>query len=373
MSETRDMIEQSIGRIFAAHVDRNLLDAAEAQPWGSVQRDLWDTVEQAGFADVLGAADRDGEGERAGAHGAGHDTVWSDAYPVFHALGRYRVPLPLAETALARALAQGSGLELEAPGPMTLAQIPSSGQKTVNASLAGGDLILSGTLQSVPWARMARRIVVAVQLDGRSLIGLIDPEQAGLTIEPGANLAGEPRDVVRLDACRCVSFAHADASLPLEPVAVCGALARAAMMAGAVESILAESVQYANERVQFGRPIGKFQAIQQSIAVLAGEATSAQCASAAGFEGARPWPGRFDAAVAKIRAGQAAGLAAGIAHQVHGAIGFTWEHTLHYATQRLWSWRSEFGAESAWAQELGHQAIGRGAARFWEDMTARQL
>ena len=373
MSETRDMIEQSIGRIFAAHVDRNLLDAAEAQPWGSVQRDLWDTVEQAGFADVLSAADRDGEGERAGAHGAGHDTVWSDAYPVFHALGRYRVPLPLAETALARALAQGSGLELEAPGPMTLAQIPSSGQKTVNASLAGGDLILSGTLQSVPWARMARRIVVAVQLDGRSLIGLIDPEQAGLTIEPGANLAGEPRDVVRLDACRCVSFAHADASLPLEPVAVCGALARAAMMAGAVESILAESLQYANERVQFGRPIGKFQAIQQSIAVLAGEATSAQCASAAGFEGARPWPGRFDAAVAKIRAGQAAGVAAGIAHQVHGAIGFTWEHTLHYATQRLWSWRSEFGAESAWAQELGHQAIGRGAARFWEDMTARQL
>jgi acyl-CoA dehydrogenase len=369
MSETRDMIEESIGRIFAEHVDRKLLDAAEAEPWGSAQQRLWETVEEAGFADVLNAAERGGEGSAG--HAAEHDMVWRDAYPVFHALGRYRVPLPLAETAIARALAQGSGLAVDVGGPMTLAQLSSSGETTASAALVGGELVLSGVLPSVPWARMAKRIVVAVRLDGRSLIGLLDPERTGMTIEHGANLAGEPRDLVRFDACRCVSFAHADASLPAEPVKVCGALGRAAMMAGAVESILAESVQYANERIQFGRPIGKFQAIQQSIATLAGEATSAQCASAAGFEGARPWPGRFDAAVAKIRAGQAAGAAASIAHQVHGAIGFTWEHTLHYATQRLWSWRSEFGAESEWAQELGQQAIGRGAARFWEDMTAR--
>src|SRR3546814_1067112 len=62
---------------------------------------------------------------------------------------------------------------------------------------------------------------------------------------------------------------------------------------------------------------------------------------------------------------------ASIAHQVHGAIGFTYEHALHFATRRLWSWRAEFGAESHWAELLGRAAIRRGADRLWPDLTAR--
>ena len=44
--------------------------------------------------------------------------------------------------------------------------------------------------------------------------------------------------------------------------------------------------------------------------------------------------------------GEAAGIGAAIAHQMHGAIGFTQEHQLHYLTRRLWSWRDEFGNEA---------------------------
>ena len=79
----------------------------------------------------------------------------------------------------------------------------------------------------------------------------------------------------------------------------------------------------------------------------------------------------FHVAAAKIRAGEAAGIAAGLAHAVHGAIGFTYEHSLHFATRRLWSWRAEFGGESRWSAELGRHVTSRGADQLWPDLTAR--
>jgi acyl-CoA dehydrogenase len=105
--------------------------------------------------------------------------------------------------------------------------------------------------------------------------------------------------------------------------------------------------------------------------VLAGHAAAAGIAAERAFAAADSGDLGFHVAVAKIRAGEAAGLAAGIAHQVHGAIGFTYEHVLQFATRRLWSWRSEFGTESRWAEELGRAACARGADRLWEYVTGR--
>ncbi|MNP45979.1 hypothetical protein D3C76_1399470 [compost metagenome] len=81
----------------------------------------------------------------------------------------------------------------------------------------------------------------------------------------------------------------------------------------------------------------------------------------------------FDVAVAKVCAGEAATLATSVAHQVHGAIGFTHEHTLHFATRRLWSWRDEFGSDAQWAEVLGQAAIAAGGEGFWAALTAREL
>ena len=75
-------------------------------------------------------------------------------------------------------------------------------------------------------------------------------------------------------------------------------------------------------------------------------------------------------AAAKIRAGEAAGAVAEIAHQVHGAIGFTHEHSLHRLTRRLWSWRDEFGTESHWSRELGRTVMAAGADTLWPTITA---
>ena len=79
-----------------------------------------------------------------------------------------------------------------------------------------------------------------------------------------------------------------------------------------------------------------------------------------------------EVAAAKVVAGEAAGIAAAIGHQVHGAIGYTYEHALHFITRRLWSWRSEFGTEAEWAEEIGRAAMARGAGALWDDVTRRR-
>ena len=151
-----------------------------------------------------------------------------------------------------------------------------------------------------------------------------------------------------------------------------GALFRAAQMAGAMEAALELSTRYANDRIQFGRPIARFQVIQQQLALLAEQTAAASVAvesAAIAVAADRPLSA-LAVAAAKIRAGEAAGKVAEIAHQVHGAIGFTHEHSLHRLTRRLWTWRDEFGTESYWSRELGKTVMTAGAEALWPAITA---
>ena len=144
-----------------------------------------------------------------------------------------------------------------------------------------------------------------------------------------------------------------------------GALCRSVQMAGALERTLELSLLYANERIQFGRPIAKFQAIQHMLAQLAGQVAAASAAADAAVEASGRAADEFAVAVAKSRAGEAAGKGAEIAHQVHGAMGYTREHNLHYLTRRLWSWRDEFGNETLWQSHLGRMVAAQGADALW--------
>ncbi len=76
-------------------------------------------------------------------------------------------------------------------------------------------------------------------------------------------------------------------------------------------------------------------------------------------------PDLLRVASAKIRAGEAATRAAEIAHQVHGAIGYTEEHQLHRFTLRLWAWRDEFGSETEWASWVGAAVARIGGEGLW--------
>jgi acyl-CoA dehydrogenase len=150
-----------------------------------------------------------------------------------------------------------------------------------------------------------------------------------------------------------------------------GAFARTAQIAGALDAALQLSIAHANERVQFGKPIGKFQAVQQSLAVFAEEAAAVNCAGQAAARSTDHGDGGFEIAAAKLRANMAAGTGAAIAHQVHGAIGFTLEHRLHRLTRRLHAWRSEFGSDRFWAERVGAAAAAAGPEGLWPMLTAR--
>ena len=133
-----------------------------------------------------------------------------------------------------------------------------------------------------------------------------------------------------------------------------GRISVAAMGLGLAQGAYDLALAYARERQQFGRPIAKFQAVQHNLATLAGEVAAASAAADAAAEAcALPAMAVGEVAIAKVRGGEAAGTGAAIAHQVHGAMGFTYEHSLHHATRRLWSWREEFGNEAVWAARLG--------------------
>lgn len=155
-----------------------------------------------------------------------------------------------------------------------------------------------------------------------------------------------------------------------------GAAVRAQQIAGALDRILELSVLYSQQRVAFEKPISKFQAIQHSLARLGGEVAAAASAAASAADtiantGFDDDAALLEVAAAKIRCSEAVEVGTGIAHQVHGAIGFTYEHGLHFATRRLWSWRAEFGSGAEWADWLGRETLARGADELWPFVTAR--
>jgi acyl-CoA dehydrogenase len=220
----------------------------------------------------------------------------------------------------------------------------------------------------VPWGREVARVVTTVAFDGRPHVVVLAVADAN--VHRRANLADEPRDDLQFDGAPALA-APADCR-EAQNLFDYAALARTAQIAGALQSALELSIAYTQERKQFGRSIGQFQAVQQQLALLGAETAAATCASRCAAIAAGGGDVSFEIAAAKLRANQAIGSATAIAHQVHGAIGFTREYALRRATQRLWSWRSEFGNDRYWSERLGRAVIERGADTFWHDLTSRQ-
>ena len=287
-----------------------------------------------------------------------------DAFVIVRATGRHRAPVPLPETMAAGWLLAMAGLKLPV-GPLTIAGTQSGDSCQLDRS--GADWRLSGSIHRVPWGRVANSVVLTLRHDGKTLI--VQAARNGAIIERAANLAGEFRDTLtfRNHPVEVAPWNHAFTD---DPVAVVGAMMRGGQMAGALADVLARSVVYVGERQQFGRLIGKQQAVQQNLAILAEEVAATEAAAEAAFLAFDRGDPEFLVAVAKVRAGIAVSQAIGIAHQVHGAIGFAREHPLHASTLRLMSWRNEFGGDRRWAVALGQRVLAAGADGFWPHITA---
>jgi acyl-CoA dehydrogenase len=136
-------------------------------------------------------------------------------------------------------------------------------------------------------------------------------------------------------------------------------------ISGALGQLLTQTVTYAGERSQFGKPLARFQVIQQYLAVLAGHACAAAAAADMAARALVQGGDILPIAIAKSRAGEAAGLACNLAHQIHGAIGITSEHRLHFITQLLWSCRDAGGAEAYWNARIGLRVAQVGPDALW--------
>jgi acyl-CoA dehydrogenase len=356
MNELQTILSETCTRLFTDRATTAVLEGAEKGEWPAA---LWQALEENGLTlpQVPEA--------RGGAGGS-----WNDAFVVLMASGRFAAPVPLAETMLAGAILAEAGLD--APlGPMTVA--PVHVDEGLSLARQGGGWALSGRASRVPWGARAEHVVVVADGGGSPMVALV--AGGGAKAEADASLAREPRDTLSWSGAPVVAAAPLRGRLGRQPVWAGGALVRSAQMAGGLEFLLAQSAKYVTERKQFGRPLAAFQAIQQNLALLAGHTAAAGMAAQQAFHAVdRAGEGgdaSFEIAVAKVRTGEAAGLGAGIAHQAHGAIGFTYEHSLHFVTRRLWSWRAEFGAESHWSVALGREVAARGADALWPHMAGR--
>jgi len=353
MSDMQELITDSARRLLGELSTREAIARMEGGGWDP---ESWSTITASGFVDVL----VEEAGEAAGDH-------WSRTYPVLHAIGLKSLPFPLAEALLCRGIAATAGLA-GADGLVTLAVQDRELQLELSPN---GRLTVDGRLPEVPWARCADHLLVAGRVADQDVLALVGLRGDHVQLAQGANIAGEPRDDVTLRSAKAVEWI-AGSGFATGALLRHLALVRSAMMVGAAEAALELAVRYSGERRQFGRALSQFQAIQQMLAMLAGEVTAAKTITRAAFASAQREPQAFDVAVAKVRAGRVAEAAASIAHQVHGAIGFAREHPLHLHTRRLWSWRAEAGAESYWAECIGREAIARGGHQFWADLTASQ-
>ena len=309
--------------------------------------DSWARVVDSGLTNVMVPEDK-------GGFGGG----WEDALPVFRALGAKAVALPLAETIIANRLLAAAGLKLD-DAPVSFVTQADGEVKKENR--------FTGRLNSIPWEDQAERILGRAQRKDAAYLLVIRRAASKQRFERN-NLAGEPRG--------SLSFEDVPIEVALWPEAEIhgftqmGALARSCQIAGAMETVLAMTVEHAKTRQQFGRAIGNYQAIQQQLAIFASETAAVGAAAAAACRAADRGDAAFEIACAKLRANRAVDVATNVGHQVHGAIGITAEHALHRYTQRLWSWKSEFGNDRRWAMELGARAAARGADALWADLTA---
>lgn len=358
MSDLQNMIDDSVSRLFGDLVTRKSREAFDRDgTYGT----LWQACRDAGLERAMASE----------AHG-GIGAAPADAFAILHAIGYHAAATPLADTLMAGWLLSLAGIEPPEGAIALLGKHHAAVGLMCEPGLEQFETV-TGQVSRAAWSAQAAWGVASVRSaceDGPARIALINLEQSAcVRIASSPNRAGEPTADLKFDAARIQASAVLAWRGVADPVLHAGALARSVQMVGALERVLGLSVQYALERSQFGKPIGKNQALQQMLAALAGQIASARCASIIACSGTAN--SAFDIAVAKVRTSEAAGLGAGIAHQVHGAIGFTQEHDLHFFTRRLWSWRSEFGTDAWWSQQLGRAAIAAGPENFWSSVVAR--
>jgi acyl-CoA dehydrogenase len=306
------MFLQALDKLLADHATGAAIRQLEA---GASDSELWNAVAQAGFLDLARSEEQGGAG-----------LALHELFALFECLGRYATPLPIAQTIVARARVPHL--------PDGMASIATQCQQP-----AGGGL----RCLHVPAGMVAAQVLAC---DGERVLRL---DCANAQREPVGDRRGLVAHLTWVDDAATVVVGETGGR---ELLAYAAALT-SAMLSGAMQRCFEMALAQCNNRVQFGKPIGRFQAIQQQISLMAEHVLAASISAESAFRGQGPAPSLLAAAVAKSRTSEAAGLVAATAHAVHGAIGMTDEFDLAIVTRRMHEWRLQYGAELHWSRHIG--------------------
>jgi alkylation response protein AidB-like acyl-CoA dehydrogenase len=221
---------------------------------------------------------------------------------------------------------------------------------TLEPERAGGGYVLSGEKLFVLDAATADFFVVGASGDRRFIV---ERGADGLSIAPTPTIdATRKQYAVKLDGVKVGEEAAFGGPGAMAQARVRAYIAVAAELAGIAQRALEWAVDYAKERKQFGRPIGAYQAVSHRCAQMLLETEGARSASyyAAWAADNEPETAELAASMAKAYASDAGTRVTGASLQVHGGIGFTWEHDLHLWLKRASSDAVMFG-DARWHRE----------------------
>lgn len=348
MSEVKELLLDVVEKIFKEHVKKETVDLVEEGKWAE---NIWSILKDNGMLEI-------GISEKIG--GAGGDV--EDLLSIYQLVGKYAVPVPFVEYTISN-----SFLEL-AQMPITNRKVTYAINKNEKLTLKENQTI-SGKLTNIPWARHVDELVtIATGAGGNYLVKVAIEDTI---VAPQINLASEPRDTVLLQNVKVLQKSiTALTAKQLDAMVNMDAAAKVALLAGMIEKVRDLTVQYTKTREQFGRPIHRFQLVQQHLALLVGESVIIRTAVENMIAAITENRLQNEIALARIRVDEAIKIVATTAHQVHGAIGVTHEHNLHQFTRRLWSYREEGVTQKEWSQCFAKKLI-QSNENLWEILTRK--
>jgi acyl-CoA dehydrogenase len=343
-NDIADLIAEQLDRLLASQVTSEKRKAVEE---GQFDHALWLECETLGLTGALVPES-----------GGGAGLNWADITPSLLVLGKHAAPVPLGETLIANRLLSDAGMDMAQDAVAT----------GFDLLALTADGVVQGTAKGVRWASVCPHTLLLAEREGQLHLCLM--RTGDLTLGAVQTFSREPSADVTCNGVQPVAIAALGDEFSQTMLLAHFAVLHTAQIAGALAHMLPLCVEYAGDRVQFGRPIAKFQAIQHALAQLASEAAASQAAAVFACGKADAGAVEYGAMVGMSRAGRAATLGAEIAHQIFGAIGFTDEHSLHYFTRRLWQWRSAARSEQWWSEKLGEKIIAAGGDALWPHIVA---
>lgn len=365
LNEMQEMLKRSAREFLEKECPKSLVRQAEQEPSG-YSPDLWRKMAQQGW---MGMAVPSQYG--------GSDTSFLDLAVLYEEMGRALVPGPFLDTTLAAYLLQDLGAEEQkatylpaiARGDLiaTVALTEQSARYEADAihltaTAAGDGFVLSGTKLFVTNAQVANLLLVVARTSGGFSVFAVEPSTSGVTVNPLETMAGDRQSEVVFNDVRVPASAvvgPVDGAWP----AVQRYLDRAKVLTcvwsvGGAEYVLEVSVEYAKNRVQFGRPIGSFQAVAHRCADMAVDCDGMRfVAYEAAWRLSEGLPADYQVGVAKTWTSEAYRRVTASGHQVHGGVGFMMEHDMQLYHRRAKTAELLYG-DADYHRELLARGIG---------------